>query len=467
MNRSTLVKMFAVAVLTGILLLALLFVNLTIGERDTYRKEAATSIAQSYAAAQTVVGPVLVQPYTRQVESTEVGDKGKISVQTVVKQDSYLIFPKTLHVRGDLKPSERHHGLYKVSVYEFEGALEGDFDMPPGTITGASYGEPYITFAITDARGIVGTPILTANGQNIPMVQARHAHLAASKDGTEIAPAKLANGTIALVAPMHGATGGAAGRVHFVLNLNLAGTETFRIAPLADSNEITLHSSWRSPLFAGSFLPHTRRIGKDGFDATWQVSSLAASTQQQVQDDLKDVLEVQLIHPSDPYKLSDRATKYGVLFIFLTFGGFFIFEMVKRLPIHPVQYLLVGFALVLFFLLLISFSEHMPFGLAYLIASAACIGLLTFYLNFVLRSLQRGLAFGSMLTALYGCIYGLLLSEDNALLLGSVMLFAILAAIMVATRHVDWYRTTEPAPAPASEPGTTTASWLGGAKTKT
>ena len=124
----------------------------------------------------------------------------------------------------------------------------------------------------------------------------------------------------------------------------------------------------------------------------------------------------------------------------LTFGGFFLFEMIKQLPIHPVQYLLVGFALAIFFLLLISFSEHIAFAVAYLISSAACIGLLTFYLSYVLRSVARGLSFGGMLTALYGAVYGLLISEDNALILGSILLFAVLATVMVVTRRVDWYR---------------------------
>jgi inner membrane protein len=126
--------------------------------------------------------------------------------------------------------------------------------------------------------------------------------------------------------------------------------------------------------------------------------------------------------------------------VVLTFGGFFLFEMMKHLPIHPVQYLLVGFGLPMFFLLVISFSEHMAFGLAYLLSSAACIALLTFYLCYVLRSMARGLGFGVMLTTLYAAVYGLLISEDNALILGSLMLFAVLSAVMVVTRKIDWYK---------------------------
>jgi inner membrane protein len=228
-----------------------------------------------------------------------------------------------------------------------------------------------------------------------------------------------------------------------VLELNLAGTETLGIAPVGDSNHLDLRSGWRSPLFGGQFLPRTRDVGSEGFHAVWDVSSLASGTQVQLEaNPLKklDAMNVSLTTLVDPYSLSNRAVKYGILFVLLTFGGFLMFEVMKELPIHPVQYLLVGFGLAIFFLLLVSFSEHMAFGFAYAVASIACIGLLTFYLSHVLRSLARGLSFGAMLTLLYSAIYGLLISEDNALVLGSLMLFCLLALVMFVTRKVDWYR---------------------------
>jgi inner membrane protein len=233
------------------------------------------------------------------------------------------------------------------------------------------------------------------------------------------------------------------GHLDFTIDMNLAGTEQLNVAPVGDSNHVELTSTWRSPLFAGQFLPRTREVSGDGFSAAWDVSSLATGTQVQMQSKQEkpiDLMNVSLLTSIDPYKLSDRATKYGILFVVLTFGGFFLFEIMKELPIHPVQYLLVGFGLAIFFLLLISFSEHTAFALAYLISSAACIGLLTFYLSYVLRSATRGMGFGGMLTALYAAVYGLLISEDNALILGSLLLFTLLAVVMVVTRKVDWYR---------------------------
>lgn len=294
-------------------------------------------------------------------------------------------------------------------------------------------GEPYFALSVADVRGIVGRPTVTINGIGQVMVQG-----GSSGSGWQ------SN----LRVPLRGVTA-LTGRVVFDMAIDLAGTEKLSIAPSGDSNHVDLRSTWVSPLFAGQFLPRSRMVSGEGFKAAWDVSSLASGTQAQMMaDPIKpiDLVDVSLLTPIDPYKLSDRATKYGILFVVLTFGGFFLFEMMKQLAIHPVQYLLVGFGLAVFFLLLVSFSEHMAFGAAYFVASTACIGLLTFYLSYVLRSVARGLGFGVMLTTLYAAVYGLLISEDNALVLGSLMLFALLAAVMAVTRKVDWYRNTAKTP---------------------
>ena len=288
-------------------------------------------------------------------------------------------------------------------------------------------------------RGIVGTPQLSVDSVPIRLFQG---------------VPNQAGWNPNLQAPMQVAPGGLHGRLTFSLDLNLAGTEHLNIAPVGDSNHIELASTWPSPLFDGRFLPHTRTVDASGFKAAWDISSLASATQAQMihantdGSTKLDLLDVDLINPIDPYKLSDRAAKYGILFLIVTFTGFFLFEIMKQLPIHPVQYLLIGLGLAIFFLLLISFSEHIPFGWAYALASAACIGLLTFYLTYVLRSLPYGLTFGTLLTTLYSAIYGLLISEDNALILGSLMLFALLTLAMVLTRKVDWYKGTAVAPPP-------------------
>jgi inner membrane protein len=428
MNKMLAQKALTISALTCVILIALHMVSGVIDDRERYRNEAVHSIEASYAGPQMLIGPVLVRPYTQTVATTEIGDKGVKKTNVRKRELTATTFPRELDVRGAVIPSERRHGLYKIQVYEFQGELKGRLDVvdPPveGTVVWA---EPYLELSVADVRGIVGTPKILVNGVPEMMLQG-------APDTTGWQPN--------LRVPL-GGMGGLKGPLDFVLELNVAGTETLAIAPVGDSNHLELSSSWQSPLFGGQFLPRTRDVGNAGFRALWDVSSLASGTQVQLEaNPLKgvDVMNVSLTTLVDPYSLSNRAVKYGILFVLLTFGGFLMFELMKELPIHPVQYLLVGFGLAIFFLLLVSFSEHMPFGFAYTIASTACIGLLTFYLSHVLRTLPRGLSFGVVLTALYTAIYGLLISEDNALVLGSLMLFCILAAVMFVTRKVDWYR---------------------------
>lgn len=436
MNLTLALKLLVIGGATGVILIALALVNSTITDRQAYRDDAVKSIEESYAGPQTIVGPVLVRPYTQTTVVMEDGEKGTKKRVEHVYELTATSFPQVLDVRGKLTPTERRHGLYKVTVYEFAGHLKGSMEIVQPQTTGkVEWGEPYLAMSVEDVRGIVGTPTVVVNGTPETMFQGADSTMGWQPN---------------LRVPLRGVKQ-LTGHVEFAINMDLAGTEQLSVAPVGDSNHVEMSSTWRSPLFAGQFLPRTRDVSGDGFSAAWDVSSLATGTQVQMQSKpVKpiDLMNVSLLTPIDPYKLSDRATKYGILFVVLTFGGFFLFEMMKQLPIHPVQYLLVGFGLAIFFLLLISFSEHTAFALAYLISSAACIGLLTFYLSYVLRSVTRGLGFGGMLTALYAAVYGLLISEDNALILGSLMLFAVLAAVMAVTRKVDWYKGAVVTPPP-------------------
>ena len=459
MNKTTLMlKAFVIAALTCVILIALFLVNNVIDDRQRFREEAVQSIEASYAGPQNLVGPVLVRPYTQSVEVTEVTDKGVKRTRIDKQQLTAISFPRELAIKATMVPSERRHGLYKVAVYEMQGQIAGHIDLvDPQTQGTVVWGEPYLALSVSDVRGIVGTPRVTVNGREQTMRQ-----------GAPAASGWQPNLRVPLGA-MGGPGGGPLrGRLDFDVDMNLAGTQALSLAPVGDSNRFEVASAWASPLFGGRFLPRTREISAQGFHAVWEVSSLASATQGQMMGAAAsptpgqaagtdagsnlDLMTVNLTTLLDPYALSERAVKYGILFVLLTFGGFFVFELVKQLPIHPIQYLLVGFGLAIFFLLLISFSEHMAFGLAYLLASAACIGLLTFYLSYVLRSAMRGAGFGAMLSTMYAAIYGLLISEDNALILGSLMLFAVLAAVMVVTRKVDWYRGAGAAAGPVPPP---------------
>ena len=456
MNKAAFIlKALIVAFLSLLLLVPLTMINGTIGERQVYREQAVESVGRSYAGPQSVIGPVLVIPYS-EVEQVKRKDRNDIDVVTTERvQHTWYFYPKTMAVTGKVVPSERKLGLYSVRVYELQSRIVTRFDDTiPTDATGTRVlGQPYLSIVLADVRGVAGNPTLRIGGRPVPLEQGNGGHR--KEPGL--------HATLAAV------TAGQALAMDVDLGLSLGGTETLSIAPIADSNRIDLTSSWQHPHFDGSFLPRDRHIDAKGFTAHWDVSSLAASTQAQYTEGNEfgaiESIGLGLVEPVNVYSQIDRASKYGFLFVMLTFVGFFMFELIKRLAIHPIQYGLVGLALAIFFLLLLSLSEHVEFWIAYLSASVACIGLLGVYLTSVLKSVVRGLSFSAMLTLLYAALYGLLISEDNALVLGSLMLFAILAAIMLVTRKVDWYalgssgNTPPPIPArPAAATPTAAAS---------
>ncbi|MFC5475032.1 cell envelope integrity protein CreD [Paraherbaspirillum soli] len=432
MNRPLLLKLLAIIFLTLLILIPLGLIGDTVNDRQQHRREAVASIAASYAGNQTVTGPILVQPFQVKIEEVSQDADARKIYRSRVETREYLFFPKDLQMQGTLVPGERYRGLHKVQVYEMQGRFSGriDYQLPSAAQLESEHAtllKPYLAIGISDVRGVVGTPLLKVDAQALPLEQGA---------------GRLGKGMHANWADNNMAERGS---LNFSFDLTLAGTENLAVTPIGDNNRIELTSSWPHPQFGGSFLPRTRSVSDKGFQAVWEISSLASSAQRQLlaakgQDGNVENLEIRLAEPVNIYSQANRATKYGLLFVLLTFAGFFIFEIIKQLPIHPIQYLLVGLALALFFLLLVSLSEHIAFWLSYLIASIACIGLLTFYLSNVLRSAWRGFGFGAMLTLLYGALYGLLISEDNALVLGALMLFVILAVIMIVTRRIDWYQ---------------------------
>jgi inner membrane protein len=259
-------------------------------------------------------------------------------------------------------------------------------------------------------------------------------------------------------APLPTLRAGPAQALAFEFTMELAGSEALAIAPLAHDTTVALRADWPHPSFHGVFLPARHELGPGGFSAQWQISRHAAQGAERlaacgaapcVQLGAQ-ALEVSFIEPAGLYQRLERASKYGFLFIGLTFAAFFLLELLRRLPIHPLQYALVGLALAMFFLLLTALSEHLAFALAYLAATLACAGLVAVYAAHLLRSARAGLAFGGALGALYGVLYVLLSAEDYALLGGAMLLFALLAAAMIGTRRVDWYQLTRVATTRAS-----------------
>ncbi|RQS14754.1 cell envelope integrity protein CreD [Burkholderia sp. Bp9002] len=438
MNRILLFKSLITASLVLLILIPLHLVDSIVQERALYRQDALKSIWSSYAGPQTVTGPVLVVPYTevtRVREDTAAGQPEKTRLQSEAKR--LLVFPKTLGVKGSLATDVRYRGIHKALVYDLQSRWEGTLALPdlkqlPQSAGHVSFaiGTAYVAFGISDVRGLMTQPVLAFGGKRLAVEQG--ARLPSLRQGVH------ADVDLAAFAAAAGGN-----PVPFSIDLPLLGAESIAFAPVADQNDFSLKSAWPHPSFDGAFLPRTRTVDAGGFASAWSLTSFNTKVREQIAsgsgDDAFESASVSLIEPVNVYLEAERATKYGALFVMLTFASFFMFELVKRLRIHPIQYLLVGLSLALFFLLLLSLSEHIAFGVAYLAASGACIGLLGFYVSFVLHSVRRGATFAGLLAMLYAALYGLLLSEDNALMLGSLLLFAILAAIMLLTRHVDWY----------------------------
>lgn len=449
--------------LTVAILVPLLMIRGIIQERQMYRQQAVQAIAQTSAGAQSIAAPVLIVTYTDLVDEEVKNDRGE-TIRTVKQEvpGQWVFFPQTLDVRGKMVPQSKLLGIHEVRTYELAGKISAQFKAAiPNDDTPASprtIGAAYLNYGIADVKGLQGVPKLRLDGREEKLDRGL-----GGRDGTGL--------HAELPAPAPGTTLS----YQTAFDFELEGTEALAIMPLAQRNTIELTSSWRHPQFNGSFTAREKSIDDKGFRAQWEVSSLASNAQAQylagkmpvasaiglsssyggAQGGDVDVVSVSLVDPVNVYSQADRASKYGILFVVLTFVGFFMFELIKQLRIHPIQYGLVGLALAIFFLLLVALSEHIAFDRAYLIASAACIGLLGFYVSHVLGSWPRGLGFAAMIAALYAALYGLLISEDNAMVMGAGLLFAILATIMVVTRKVDWYKVgagIAPPPMPRASP---------------
>jgi len=294
------------------------------------------------------------------------------------------------------------------------------------------FGQPFLSVGISDIRGISNDLQLRFNGMNLSFAPGS----AEERFGAGVH------------APLPALDSQGGQTLEFAFDLKLQGTEQLSITPVGRDSRVELTSGWPHPSFVGEYLPSSREVSTKGFKAHWQTSFFATNLEEAladcVQGDSCNALTarnfgVSFVDPVDQYLKTERAIKYALLFIGLTFAVFFLFEVLKRMAVHPVQYALVGMSLALFYLLLLSLSEHLSFALAYAIAATACVLLIGFYVSHVLHSVLRGTLFGLLLAALYGLLFALLSAEDFALLMGSILVFGVLSGVMVLTRKLDWY----------------------------
>ncbi|HLF97179.1 MAG TPA: cell envelope integrity protein CreD, partial [Methylococcaceae bacterium] len=421
------------------LLIPLSMIENLVSERSGRQQQVVADIAASSAGPQRLFGPIFAVPYaeywTEVVETKQDGVPTREEKQHVDYRTLYFL-PEQLNVDGALATETKRRGLFKVRSYVLDTVVKGSFVLParygnPGPAHNGRlvFGAPYAAIALSDMRGVLEAQGLEWNGEQRAFEQGAELPVQVSGMHADLGPQPVDNGPVT---------------IPFGFKLKLRGIEELDFVPAGKQTRVSLSSAWQHPSFHGRFLPdpQSQKINEEGFHAEWLVNALASNVAQSIYKcrdiGCYDSFGIRLMDPINIYSQSDRATKYGFLFVCLTFASIFLFEILKRLAIHPAQYALVGLALAMFFLLLLSLSEHIAFPLAYLVAAGACVGLIGFYLSAVMGSVRRGSAAGAMLGGLFAALYGLLQSEDNALMLGSLLLFILLAVAMAATRRVDW-----------------------------
>lgn len=434
MKRLLLSKPVIIGLLSLALLIPLSMIESKIHERQGLKESVQRDIARSASSAQTLSGPYLVVTYQKVLHSQEKDKEGATKTVTKMSDTRTAVFSAhDLKINGKSGVDTRWRGIYSAILYDLHSQVAAEFRVPRAYGLGIPVEDivpqnAYMVMNLSDLRGLLDSPKVDINGAQHEFEPGSISPL--SGNGMHVTLEKLdpsAEHTLKTSFP-----------------LELQGMDTLSVLPSGDNTEMALESTWPHPSFGGSFLPRTHTVDASGFKANWLVPRMARNVAGLPGDESKnsEVFSVSYIDPVNVYLLAERSVKYGLLFVILVFTAFFLFEIMKDLRIHPMQYLLVGLALAIFFLLLISLSEHIRFGLAYAISAAACVALIGLYLTGVLRQGKLAALFSAGIAVLYGAIFGVLHSEDNALLMGTFMMFAALSAVMLLTRRMDWYSLT-------------------------
>ena len=437
MKRNSIgLRLLIIGILIVVLLIPSALISALVSEREERKREAITEITSKWAASQTVGGPVLTIPY----QKTWRDEKGKVQISTAYIQ----VLPDLLQINGSIKPEVRYRGIYKAILYNSKLNVSGVFsltklkslNLPPQSI---NWNDAFVAILVPDMRGIKEYVVFNWNGNNYPL-----------ESGIKTGNDFFSSG-VSLKVPVNQA-GPSQYKFSFLLNLN--GSEELSFLPLGQKTTLQLDSNWNAPSFDGAFLPEKRQVTKDGFTARWEILDLNRNYAQVWEGGtnsdtiLNSKFGVKLFSPVDEYTKTMRSIKYLIMFVSLTFLIFFLVEVFNRKRIHPIQYLLIGFSLCIFYILLLSLTEHLNFELAYLISSLAITALITTYVKSVLGAKSLTLTTALLLLTLYGFLYILLQNQDYALLMGSIGIFLIMAAVMYLSRNINWYQIEDNQPLP-------------------
>ncbi len=430
-RRSQILRLFSLGLFTMILLVPILMIAGLVSERQQRRDDATAEVMGKWGRAQTVTGPALVLPYTARWSETDSAGK----TLTHEERRNLAVLPSRLRVRGTIDTTVLARGIFLVPVYKEALTLVGEFDqLRPGDL------------GIKPADVIWDHASLAIGISEVRTIQEQ---VTVAWNGTPVAFLPGAGGFGDVVAGIHAPVpvNDTAKTFAFSVPLNLNGSVGVYFVPAAADTAVEITSNFTHPNFQGNWLPNDRAVTPQGFRASWAMPSLGRNYPQTwvtPSTGMKEAIEksrfgVELVNPVDPYRMADRSVKYAALFILLTFTLIWLVEVLAAVRVHPIQYLMIGAALCIFYLLELSLSEHITFPVAYTTATLAIVAMVAAYSRVVLREAGRALAVGAGVAVLYGYLYVLLTNEDFALLIGSIGLFVVLGGIMILTRRVNWY----------------------------
>ena len=432
-------KLLIMGILILILLIPSKMIMKLIDERNERMNEAVDEISSKWGNEQVITGPIISVPYKNLIKT----DKGEAKEEILYAH----FLPEHLNINGKIDPQKRYRGIYQVVIYQAKLNITGDFTFPDFSQWNIPekdilWNDAIVSIGIPDMRGIKDSLNIVWNGKSISF-------------NPGIETSDIFNSGVSTKIPLQKPMDKNQ-LVSFVISLNLNGSKEIQFVPFGKITEVSIKSTWNSPKFDGSFLPETRSILDKGFEAKWKVLHLNRNFSQSwtatnyTREDnqflpypfLGYTFGVNLLLPVDEYQKTTRSAKYDIMFIFLTFLIFFFVEIINKKRIHMIQYLLVGFAITLFYVILLSLSEHISFNLAYLFSGLAIILLITFYSKSVYRSWKLALLTSLILSILYAFFFVILQLQDYALLFGSIGLFIVLAIVMYLSRNMDWYSVT-------------------------
>jgi inner membrane protein len=422
-NNRSLLKGILIGVLILLMLIPAAFIGELVRERAQRQQQVVHEVSSKWAEPQTITGPILIIPYLEYEPQTDG--------TTLARRKMAYFLPDELKINGQVFPETRHRSLYEVTLYRSDLQLEGNFPKPDFAALKIEpkdvlWNEASIGVGLNDNRGLEDQVHLQWNANQHLME--------AGRINNKLLPSALSSNVSCQ--PENGNK--------FSIRMKLKGSQELYFSPLGKITSVALKSTWADPAFDGKFLPESSDITTGGFNAHWKV--LQTSTpypRAWVKDHLplsEMAFGVKLLQPTDNYAKTERTVKYAILFIGLSFTVFFFIEMLQKRQVHPLQYLLVGIALTVFYTLLLSISEYTGFNIAYAIASLATVGLIGSYVHSIFRKAGIALGFTIALAALYGYIFFLVQLQDYALLFGSVGLFIVVALAMYCSRSIDWYQ---------------------------